>query len=85
MYRGEKASSKFMTPRNKFLYNPLNVTTEGNKYWDFILSYVPCILYSLLYIYIYIYIFFLILYIVSTPTCFNAPASSSGNYGFMFL
>jgi hypothetical protein len=45
-------SSKFMTSRNKFLYNPLNVTIEGNKYRNFILEYVPCIVYSLLYIYI---------------------------------
>ena len=55
-------------------------------YWLFpqtsltILMYEPCILYSLLsrptnaqYIYMFIY-----LCIVSTPTCFNASASSSG-------
>jgi hypothetical protein len=51
--------------------------------------YVPCILYTLLTqqimhnIYIYIYINNA-LYIISTPTCFNASASSSGSLYFYF-
>jgi len=51
---------------------------------SFIVMYVPCILYSLLsrptnaqHTSIYVYINN-ILYNVSTPTCFNASASSSG-------